>query len=118
MRISTSKSEAMVLSWKRVDCPLQVGGESLPQVEEFKYLRVLLMSEGKMEQEIDRWIGAASAVMWTLSQSVVVKRELSQKAKLSNLDVVRERSGCASRHSPRCLDGSSCCPCDPDKCRK
>ncbi|TWW69275.1 hypothetical protein D4764_18G0000810 [Takifugu flavidus] len=36
-----------------------------------------------MEQEIDRWIGAASAVMWTLHRSVVVKRELSRKAKLS-----------------------------------
>ncbi|KAI3363659.1 hypothetical protein L3Q82_001288 [Scortum barcoo] len=41
MRISTSKSEAMVLDWKRVACPLQVGGEVLPQVEEFKYLGVL-----------------------------------------------------------------------------
>uniref|UniRef100_A0A6Q2ZQA7 54 kDa nucleoporin n=1 Tax=Esox lucius TaxID=8010 RepID=A0A6Q2ZQA7_ESOLU len=41
MKISTSKSEAMVLSWKRVACPLQVGGECLPQVEEFKYLGVL-----------------------------------------------------------------------------
>ncbi|KAI3352980.1 hypothetical protein L3Q82_019555 [Scortum barcoo] len=35
MRISTSKSEAMVLDRKRVACPLQVGGEVLPQVEEF-----------------------------------------------------------------------------------
>uniref|UniRef100_A0A673CDI6 Reverse transcriptase domain-containing protein n=1 Tax=Sphaeramia orbicularis TaxID=375764 RepID=A0A673CDI6_9TELE len=38
MRISTSKSEAMVLDRKKVVCPLRVGGESLPQVEEFKYL--------------------------------------------------------------------------------
>ncbi|KAI3375956.1 hypothetical protein L3Q82_016374 [Scortum barcoo] len=63
MRISTSKSEAMVLDWKRVACPLRVGGEVLPQVEEFKYLGVLFTSEGKMEREIDRRIGAASAVM-------------------------------------------------------
>ncbi|KAI3377039.1 hypothetical protein L3Q82_000258 [Scortum barcoo] len=47
MRISTSKSEAMVLDRKRVACPLQVGGEVLPQVEEFKYLGVLFTSEGK-----------------------------------------------------------------------
>ncbi|KAI3359710.1 hypothetical protein L3Q82_013807 [Scortum barcoo] len=60
MRISTSKSEAMVLDRKRVACPLQVGGEVLPQVEEFKYLGVLFTSEGKMECEIDRRIGAAS----------------------------------------------------------
>ncbi|KAA0706920.1 hypothetical protein E1301_Tti002240 [Triplophysa tibetana] len=83
MRISTSKSEAMVLSRKRVACPLQVGVELLPQVEEFKYLGVLFTSEGRMEREIDRWIGAASAVMRSLYRSVVVKKELSRKAKLS-----------------------------------
>ncbi|KAI3361665.1 hypothetical protein L3Q82_002028 [Scortum barcoo] len=83
MRISTSKSKAMVLSRKRVNCPLRVGEEFLPQVEEFKYLGVLFTSEGKMEREMDKWIGAASAVLRTLVCSVVVKRELSQKAKLS-----------------------------------
>ncbi|PWA21171.1 hypothetical protein CCH79_00009483 [Gambusia affinis] len=69
MAISASKSEAMVLSRKRVECLLRVRGGVLPQVEEFKYL--------------DRWIGAASAVKRALYRSVVVKRELSQKAKLS-----------------------------------
>ena len=59
MRISTSKSETMVLSWKRVECPLRVGNEILPQVEEFKYLGVLFTSEGRMEREIDGRIGAA-----------------------------------------------------------
>ncbi|TWW77426.1 hypothetical protein D4764_12G0008160 [Takifugu flavidus] len=73
IKISTSKSEAVV----------RVKEEILPQVEEFKYLRVLFTSEGRMEQEIDRRIGAASAVMWTLHRSIVVKRELSQKAKFS-----------------------------------
>uniref|UniRef100_A0A8C9WAJ3 Reverse transcriptase domain-containing protein n=1 Tax=Scleropages formosus TaxID=113540 RepID=A0A8C9WAJ3_SCLFO len=83
MRISTSKSEAMVLSRKKVDCSLRVRGELLPQVEEFKYLGVLFTSEGKMERQVDRRIGAASAVMRSLYRSVVVKRELSRKAKLS-----------------------------------
>ncbi|KAI3356259.1 hypothetical protein L3Q82_017506 [Scortum barcoo] len=84
MRISTSKSsEAMVLDRKRVACPLRVGGEVLPQVEEFKYLGVLFTSEGKMEREIDRRIGAASAVMRSVYRTIVVKKELSRKAKLS-----------------------------------
>ncbi|KAI3363351.1 hypothetical protein L3Q82_011976, partial [Scortum barcoo] len=84
MRISTSKSEAMVLDRKRVACPLQVGGEVLPQVEEFKYLGVLFTSEGKIEREIDRRIGAASsAVMRSVYRTVVVKKELSRKVKLS-----------------------------------
>ncbi|KAJ0019143.1 hypothetical protein NQD34_006712 [Periophthalmus magnuspinnatus] len=83
LRISSSKSEAMVLDRKKVACPLRVGGESLPQVKEFKYLGVLFRSEGRMEREIDRCIGAASAVMWSLYRSVEVKKELSPKAKLS-----------------------------------
>ncbi|KAM4551690.1 putative transposon-derived protein F52C9.6 isoform 1-T3 [Odontesthes bonariensis] len=66
---------------KRVECPLRVGNEIL--LEEFKYLGVLFTSEGRMEQEIDRRIGAASAVMRALHRPVVVKKELSQKAKLS-----------------------------------
>ncbi|KAK0146713.1 Retrovirus-related Pol polyprotein from type-1 retrotransposable element R2 [Merluccius polli] len=74
MRITTSKSESNRI---RVECTLRVGDEILPQVEEFKYLGVLFTSEGRMEWEIDRRIGAASAVMWTLHGSVVVKRELS-----------------------------------------
>ncbi|XP_048857101.1 uncharacterized protein LOC125724452 [Brienomyrus brachyistius] len=83
MRISTSKSETMVLSRKRVECSLRVGDGVLPQVEEFKYLGILFTSGGTMEREIDRRIGAASAVMRALHRSVMVKRELSQKAKLS-----------------------------------
>ncbi|KAK3564035.1 hypothetical protein QTP86_006953 [Hemibagrus guttatus] len=63
MRISTSKSEAMVLDRKKVACILQVGEDFLPQAEEFKYLGVLFTSEERMDFEIDRWIGAAAAVM-------------------------------------------------------
>ncbi|KAI3355396.1 hypothetical protein L3Q82_018240 [Scortum barcoo] len=90
MRISTSKSEAMVLDRKRVACPLRVSGEVLlPQVEEFKYLGVLFTSEGKMDREIDRRIGAASAsVMRSVYRTVVVKKELSRKAsKALHLDL-------------------------------
>lgn len=36
-----------------------VGGELLPQAREFKYLRVLFASDGKMEQEIDRRVGGS-----------------------------------------------------------
>ena len=42
-------------------------------MKEFKYLRVLFMSEGKMEQEVDRQFVAVSAVMRMLKWSVVVK---------------------------------------------
>ncbi|KAK3542730.1 hypothetical protein QTP70_000090 [Hemibagrus guttatus] len=77
MRISTSKSEAMVLDRKKVACTLQVGGEFLPQVEEFKYLGVLFTSEGRMDREIDRRIGAAAVVMRSMYRSVVVKNVIA-----------------------------------------
>ena len=66
-----------------MECSLRVGNEILPQVEEFKYLGVLFTSEERMEREIDGRIGAASAVLRALHRPVVVKKELSQKAKLS-----------------------------------
>jgi len=72
MRVSTSKSEAMVLWWKPVDCTLQVGTECLPQAKEFKYLGVLFMSEGKMEREIDRLISATAAVKQALYRKAML----------------------------------------------
>ncbi|KAI3367978.1 hypothetical protein L3Q82_026799 [Scortum barcoo] len=41
--------------------------------------------EGKMEREIDRRIGAASAVMQSVYRTVVVKKELSRKAEALDL---------------------------------
>lgn len=41
-RISTSRSEAMVLRWKRVECKISVGNEFCSQGPEFKYIRGLL----------------------------------------------------------------------------
>lgn len=54
----------------------------MPQVKEFNNLGVLLIIKGKMDCEIDRQIGAASVVMQTLYWSIVVKRSVSQIAKL------------------------------------
>ena len=84
MRISTSKSESTVLNRKTVECTLRVRDETLPQVEEFKYLGVLFTSEGRMEREIDRWIGAASAVMRTLHRSVDLPVDLRWSSALGS----------------------------------
>ena len=42
MRVSTSKSEAMVLCWKMVECSLQVGSELLPQAKGVQVSRGLV----------------------------------------------------------------------------
>ena len=53
--VCSSKSEAMVFNGKEVECSLRLREKSLPQVEEFKYLRILFMREGNLEQEMDSW---------------------------------------------------------------
>lgn len=40
--MSVTKSEAMVLDHKRVDCPLLVGDELLPKEEEFNVSQALV----------------------------------------------------------------------------
>ena len=42
IQMSTSKSETMVVSQKRVEFLLWVGSDLLPQVEDFKYLKGLV----------------------------------------------------------------------------
>lgn len=68
-------------AWKERSTHSGLGQELLPQVERFKYLGVFFTTEGKMEQKIKRQ--TACAVMWTLQLSVVLKKELSQKPKIS-----------------------------------
>lgn len=58
-------------------------GILMPSVEGFKYIGVLNTSEVKTEPEIDRCIGVSSAVILLLYRSVVVKKKLNQKAKVS-----------------------------------
>ena len=62
---------------------LPVNGATLKQVEKFKYLGVAFTSDGRQDEELDTRISKASAVMRALHYSVVMKRELSKKAKLS-----------------------------------
>ena len=83
MKISTAKTEVLHLSRNPDQCVLQVNGATLKQVEKFKYLGVAFTSDGRQDEELDTRIGQASAVMRALHYSVVMKQELSKKAKLS-----------------------------------
>ena len=62
---------------------LQVNGAILKHVEKFKNLGVAFTSDGRQDEELNTRTGKACAVTRALHYSVVMKRELSQKAKLS-----------------------------------
>ena len=83
MKISTAKTEVLHLSRNLDQFVLQVNGATLKQVEKFRYLGVTFTSDGWQDKELDTRIGKASAVMQALHHSVVMKQELSKKAKLS-----------------------------------
>ena len=83
MKISSTKTETMCLSRQPKQCSLQIDGVPLKQSEKFKYLGVSFTSDGRQNSELDIRIGKASAVMRQLHRSVVLKRELCTKAKLS-----------------------------------
>lgn len=59
---------------KKTACHLLLDGDTLLQVEEFKYCGALFTSDRKMERNIDRRIVAAPAVMQSLYLSVIVKK--------------------------------------------
>ena len=88
MKISTAQTEVFHLSRHPDQCVLQVNGVTLKQVEKFKYLGVAFTSDGRQDEELNTRIGKASTVKRALHYSVVMKRELSKKAKLSIFEAV------------------------------
>src|SRR5699024_1416738 len=83
MKVSTEKTEVMVLSRPATDCTLHVSGVQLRQVQEFKYLGVLFASDGRQDRKIDRRISQASLVSREPWKPVVGNARLSQAAKLA-----------------------------------
>ena len=82
MKISSAKIAVPRLLRNPDQCVLQVNGATLKQLEKFKYLGVAFTNDGKQDEELDTRIDKACAVMRALHDSVVIKRELSKKAKL------------------------------------
>ena len=81
--MTTAKTEVPHLSRNPYQCVLQVNEATLKQVEKFEYLGVAFTSDGMRDEEVDKRMGKASAVMRALHYSVVMQQELSKKAKLS-----------------------------------
>ncbi|VDP41074.1 unnamed protein product [Soboliphyme baturini] len=76
MHVNASKTKSLVLCHSPARCSLQINGEVVEQVEKFKYFGIVLYctSDGKLEEEIDRRIGVASAVLRELARSIWLKQ--------------------------------------------
>jgi len=63
MKISTKNTKVLCLSTKPTQYIRQVSGNTLQQVEKFKYLGVGFTSNGSRSEETDTRVGKASAVL-------------------------------------------------------
>ncbi|VDP04527.1 unnamed protein product [Soboliphyme baturini] len=82
-RVNVPETKNPVLSRSPVRYSLQIKEEAVEQVEKFKYVGVVFISDGKFEEEIDWRMRVASGVLRESARKVVTKAELRLKAKLS-----------------------------------
>ena len=66
-----------------VQCSLQVGGVSLKKVKKFRYLGVTFTSDERQDKKIGCSIIQSKCCNLNFAPLVVLKQELSRKAKLS-----------------------------------
>ena len=73
----------MLLSRQKEECTVNVNGTPLDQLEKFKYLAVEFFNDARLNCEIDRRIGPASAILRSFYRSVVTKNEVSPRTKIA-----------------------------------
>ena len=83
MKISTKNTEVLCLSINIRHCMLRVSGNTVQQMEKFKYLGRVVTSDGRWSEESDTRIGEANVVLRELHCPVVTKQEFSNTTKLS-----------------------------------
>src|SRR5258708_18852853 len=77
MTISKSKSEVMLVSRNQRDIEIKVEGQTLNQVDKFKYLGCLISKCGNLEDEISQRIGSADKIQRLINSTIITKKELS-----------------------------------------
>ena len=73
MKLSTAKTEIRCFSGHPVECSFQTNGVISQKTETFKYLGVILSSDGGQDNELNTLIGKASSVMRQLYRLVVLR---------------------------------------------
>ncbi|KAF6212004.1 hypothetical protein GE061_012522 [Apolygus lucorum] len=83
MVISISKTKTMVISRRPKKHSVTLRGESLEQVECFKYLGAMISQDGTQDQEINTRIAATSRLYHAMGRGCIGKREVSKRTKVA-----------------------------------
>ena len=81
LKVNWRKTKVMKVARERGDCEVRVGDQAIEQVDEIKYLGVMLSSDGRMQKEMEARIGSATRMIGGMSEAVL-RRELSKGTKL------------------------------------
>ena len=83
MKINLNKTKTMIISREPKPHTIRVEGEALEQVDSYKYLGVMIKSNGSLKEEVSQRIGKATNVYHQLGSTFINKRELTTKTKIS-----------------------------------
>ena len=76
------KTKVVKVARKNRVCEVRIGDQVIKQVEEWKYLRVIISSDGRMEKEVEARFASATRMVGGMSERVLRRRELSKSTKL------------------------------------
>lgn len=83
LKINMEKTKVMVVGEERICVGVEMDGTRLEQVSDFKYLGVHIQEDGRQVAELNDRISAAVKIYHALNRSLIGKREISRRTKLS-----------------------------------
>ena len=87
MRISRDKTEVMVTSREPIQCDIELDGETLKQVEKFKYLGSIFVREGGCKEDVKTRCLKTSHVFYQLSP-ILRHKEITMTTKTQIIKAV------------------------------
>jgi hypothetical protein len=97
MLINHGKTKIMMIGRSNKSCIVNLMGTDLEQVDNFKYLGVIINENGKIEEEINTRMLNAGKLYHAINKGFLGKKEISQKTKMAI---------CNSTYIPTLLYGS------------
>ena len=83
LKINPNKTKSMLISREHNEHEIKLEGETLEQVDSYKYLGVIIKSNCSLKEEINQRISKATKVYGQLGNSIIGKKELTARAKMS-----------------------------------
>ena len=79
LKVNWKKTKVTRVARQKGRCEVRIGDMEIEQVDEMKYLGVMISSDRNMEKEVEVWIGSAVRMIGGMSETVLQRNELSEK---------------------------------------